>query len=367
MNILPKRPITRRDNVVEDFHGTKVADPYRWLEDDTCPDVQEWMSMQNKEFQNYIGQFDVREEFKTRLTDLLDYARSTVPRLVEGVYYWWHNNGLQNQPVLYRSVTAYENGEIVLDPNMLSEDGTVAVTTTAYSPCGRYLAYGLSSKGSDWQRIHLLNLETLEKLPDVLEHLKFTTPCWLPDSSGFFYSCFPAPDTAEVLKTNATNMMVRLHVLGQEQNADRLIHKDGENPDWNFTLTSDEDKNWVFLNVWYGTLRKNKLFYRPLKDLDTPWLPIADNFDDGWDVIGVVNDAVYLETQQDALFSKVVAAKLTDTGISELQTIIPDRGEMLKDYKLGVVAFCGSVCFRFKIVETLRHALSVSTPEFLTV
>ena len=330
MNNLPDRFQTRRGHVVDNFHGTKVADPYRWLEDDNCPEVQEWMERQNEDFQSYITAHPIRDELKSRLADIWDYARCTVPHCVNGLYYKWHNNGLQNQFVLYRSTSPHALGDVIFDPNTLSEDGTVAVSSKEFSPKGRYLAYGLSSKGSDWQTLHILDLHTLETLPDVLEHLRFTTPCWLPDESGFFYSCFPPPSTEEVLKTNATNMMVRLHLLGQAQGEDKLIHKDDDNPTWNFNLTADEDNKWAFMSIWYGTLPKNHLYFRPLEKLDAPWIPIADNFDDGWEVIGVVDDIVYLKTQQSAPFGKVMCAKLSETGVGELQTVVADRGEMLE-------------------------------------
>jgi len=330
MNVLPPRRVTRREAVTQNFHGTIVADPYHWLEDDNSPEVKQWVDAQNSDFQNYIGNFAVRNQFKNRLTSLWDYARCGVPRNVNGVYYTWRNNGLQNQNVLYRSANPTDIGELVLDPNTLSTDGTVAVTNFAYSPNGKYLAYGLSSSGSDWQTIHLLNLETLQNLPDNLQHVRYTRPCWLPDSSGFFYSGFPAPKTSQVLEADAKNMQVRLHILGQDQNQDTIIYKDDNNPDWNFSFSADEDKKWAFINVWYGTLRKNQLYFRPLEKLDAPWQPIADNFGECWDVIDVIDDVAYIETKQDAPFGKVMSVKLSENGISHWQTVIPDTGEMLE-------------------------------------
>jgi len=330
MKALPQRRVTRRELVTQDYHGTIVADPYHWLNDDTSEEVKQWMDEQNGDFKQYISSYDVRDTFKDRLTNLWNYERSSVPQKAGNYYYTWRNNGLQNQNVLYRASNPTDIGEVVIDPNTFSEDGTVAVKSTTYSESGRYLAYGLSSKGSDWQTMHILDLEIMQKLPDVLHHIKYTTPCWLPDDSGFFYSGFNAPKSAEVLEADAKNMMVKLHILGQDQSKDKIIHKDDAQPEWNFGLSSDEDKKWIFLDIWYGTLRKNQLYYKPIKDLDAPWITLSDNFDECWDVVGVVNDTVYIETQQSAPFGKIVSAKLSESGASNWNTIIPESGEMLE-------------------------------------
>jgi len=340
-------PITRRDRVIEDYHGTKVADPYRWLEDDTCPDVQNWINEQNTDFEEYISQYEIREDFKNRLTELWNYEKALLPYPVEDTYYTWRNNGLQNQNVLYRSKDPKQMGELVLDPNLLSTDGTIAVTTTSFSPNGKYLAYGLSKSGSDWQTLNVLNLETLETLSDVLQHLRFTTPTWLADESGFIYSRFPDPNVATVLEAQAKNNMVCLHILGQDQEQDKIIHKDDANPEWNFSVHADEDNKWLFMSVWYGTLPVNQLFYKPMAKLDSPWLTIADNFDEGWNVIGVANDIAYVETQQYAPFGKLMSVKLSETGISDWKTIIPDMGELIEN----------STIINNKIITTpLSHA-----------
>jgi len=334
MSALPQRRTTRRELVTKDYHGTIVADPYQWLNDDTNDEVKQWMDEQNGDFEQYINRFDVRGEFKERLTNLWNYERSTVPRKAGDFYYTWRNNGLQNQNVLYRAVSPTDMGDVILDPNNLSEDGTIAITTTSYSESGRYLAYGLSSKGSDWQVLRILDLESLQVLPDMLEHLKFTSPVWLPDDSGFFYSCFPAPKSSAVLDADAKNMMVKLHMVGQEQSKDTLIHQDDAHPDWNFTFLSDEDKKWAFLRVWYGTLRKNQLYFRPLADINAPWQTISDNFDECWEVVGVVDDVAYIETQKEAPFGKVMSVKLSEGGASNWKEVVPDTGEMLEHVRI---------------------------------
>ena len=332
MKNLPPRRQSRRELIVDNFHGTQVADPYRWLEDDTAPEVQQWVQEHHGDFEAYVNSQNTKDALKSRLTDLWHYAKASPPQYNAGYYYTWRNNGLQNQPVLYRSPNLDEIGEIVLDPNSLSEDGTIAVIARSVSPKGNYFAYSLSTSGSDWQEIKVLDLNTMQSCPDLLKHAKFTSITWLPDESGFFYTRYPDPQTSTVLAAQARNSMVCFHSLGQDQNMDKIIHNDPNNPDWDFHVYSDEDKNWLFMGVGAGTtLRRNKLFYKPMADMDAPWLAIAPGFvEGGYSAIGVVNDTAYIYTQNEAPFGKVVSMKLSKEGASDLKTVIPNGTEMME-------------------------------------
>jgi len=337
MSYLPTRRQSRRELVIDNYHGTAVADPYRWLEDDTAPEVQQWMREQNSDFEAYMASQPMREEIKSRLTDLWHYPKASPPAYSAGHYYTWRNNGLQNQPVLYRSQYLNETGEVVLDPNTLSRDGTIAVLTRSVSPSGNYLAYSLSTSGSDWQEIRVLDLNTKQDCPDLLKYAKFTGITWLPDDSGFLYTRYPDPQTSDVLAAQARNSMVCLHLLGQDQSQDAIIHNDPANPDWDFHVSCDEDKNWLFLRVGAGTtLRRNKLFFKPMADITSPWLPIAPAFvDGGYSPIGVVDSTAYIYTQNDAPFGKVLSIKLSNSGAGEVKTIIPNGTEMLEGVELA--------------------------------
>jgi len=331
MKYFDKRRQTRREMVIEDYHGVAVADPYRWLEDDVAPEVVKWMDEQNADFEGYIAQFPERAQIKDRITALWHYEKSGLPSFVGGKWYTWRNSGLQNQNVLYCASEPGDMGEVVLDPNTFSADGTVAITGLSYSPLGNFLAYTRSSKGSDWQNIHILDLNTKQHLPDILKHMKFTSMTWLADESGFFYSRFPDPNVDDVLKADARNSMICLHLLGAEQSADRLIHNNPENPDHNFSVFADEGRKWLFMTAWHGTLRKNPLYYKPMADLDSPWLAIADNFDEANDFIEVYNDICYIETQADAPMGRVYSVKLTPDGPIDKKTVIAETDEMLTD------------------------------------
>ena len=329
MDKLNPRPVTRRQLQIDDYHGTKVADPYRWLEDDTSAEVQQWIAEQNGYFEKYISGHKVRQELKDELTKLWHYARCSAPEYVEGYYYSWRNDGLQNQSVLYRSANLTDAGEVVFDPNLLSEDGTVAVSSWFFSPKGTYMAYGLSSSGSDWQTIRILDLASKKDISDVLQHMKFSSITWLPDESGFFYSRYPEPKVKTVLEAVAKNSMICLHILGQEQSSDKLIYNDAEHPEWDFYLSADDSKKWIFRFTRYSTLPRNQLHFKPLSKLDSPWLTIADNFDEGYRVVGVIGDTAYIYTHKDAPFGKIMSINLSEEGATNWQTLIPDQGEAL--------------------------------------
>ena len=331
---LPSRPKTRRDLIIDDYHGTKVADPFRWLEDDAAQEVQQWMDEQNAGFEKYINSFDIRQTFKLRLAELWHYPRVSVPSYKEGYYYTWRNDGLQNQPVLHRSADLNELGEVVLDPNLLSKDGTVAVKSNEVSPKGNYFAYGLSTSGSGWQVIKVLNLNTKENLNDLILHVYNTHICWLPNESGFFYTRYPEPKGTNMLEAEIKNSMVYLHILGQEQSEDTLMHSSPEHPEWGFGFFTDEGKKWVFMENYCSSLFKNQLHYKPLAKLNSPWLPIADDFEEGYELIGLVDDLAYLYTQKDAAFGKVMSLRLSEKGVEDWQTVIPDQGEKIESVHL---------------------------------
>ena len=330
MPCLPNRRLSRRDLVIDDYHGTQVADPYRWLEDDTAPEVQQWIIDHHGDFESYISQFPLRAELKQRFTRLWRYAKASVPQLVDNHYYTWRSDGMQNQSVLYRSASPDHPGEPIFDPNPLSPDGTVAVNARAFSPKGRFFAYGLSSSGSDWQIIRVLDIHNKENLQDLIEHVKFSGITWLPDESGFFYTRFPDPQTTTMVAASALNPKVYLHILGKDQSEDALIYEDPEHPNYNFRFFSDDAHKWAFLSISYGTLRLNQLYYKPLADLDSPWHTISADFAGGYEVIGVLGDTAFIYTQKDAPFGKIIRINLSVAGGADFHTVLADQGEMLE-------------------------------------
>jgi len=337
MKDLKIRRVTRREAVIDDFHGTMVADPYRWLEKDSDPEVGRWIDGQNADFQAYVGGIAERDGIRARLRELWDYDSCSTPVFVDdarrgGVYYAWRLDGLRNQPVLFRYDRLDAPGEVVLDPNLLSEDGTVAVGASSFSPKGDFLAYSLSESGSDWCSVRVLDLATGRDLPDILRHVKFSGLSWLPDESGFVYSRFPKPATDAPLESQTLNQYVCLHLLGRDQGDDEIVHKDDAHPEYLYGAYTDLDKRWLFLSTVRDTLPVNRLHYKPLSDLASPWIAIADGFDMGCDVIDAVGDVAYIETRDDAEapFGRIESVRLTADGPKDRKIVVPDSGERLE-------------------------------------
>ena len=350
-----QRRATKREFIVEDYHGVKVADPFRWLEKDTAPEVTEWIDGQNEDFRNYIKGFGIREELETRFKELWHFERCSTPYYVNGSYFVWRNDGLQNQSVLYRLKNLSERGEAVLDPNTFSDDGTVAVMNYEFSPTGKYLAYGLSTSGSDWQKIKVLDLGNLQDLPDLVRHTRFTSMTWLPDETGFFYTRYPEPPK-EVMERNTLNAFVSLHKLGEPQEKDILIHKDEKNPEWGFQIEMDEGKKWLFMSTWNSTLPVNQLHYKLVDNLDSPWAAISDNFDECYRVIGIIDDVALIYTEKDAPFGKIISLKLSPDGHGDFETVIPDAGEKLNWYIVAgnhiVCEYLSDVVSKLKLFDS---------------
>src|SRR5699024_3463143 len=237
-----------KDDIVEDFHGTKVADPYRWLEDPSSEDTEEWVKEWNKECDTYFTDTKTKDEDIKRLEELFDYPKFSTPQTVEGKSFYLRNEGLQSQALLYVKEDGKE--EVLIDPNGLSDDGTIAMTNYFISHDGKYVAYALSTHGSDWQEIRVRNVESKKDEEDHLIDVKFTNVAWLPDHSGFYYSRYPNPDSVSKEEEGHHNK-VYLHKLDQEQDKDELIFERPDFKELMFSPMISEDKNYLILHVFH--------------------------------------------------------------------------------------------------------------------
>src|SRR5688572_5444776 len=229
-------PQTRKDDLVDTLHGIPVSDPYRWLED---PDldgagIAPWLDQQNALTFSIIRAGDIRDRLLKRLTEVWDYPKYGVIKKAGGRYFFWLNSGLQNQPVLYMQNTLQDTPTPVLDPNLISADGTAAVTAQSWTDDGWLFGYALSRSGSDWQELRVLDLETLKELDDVIRHCKFTSPAWTRDQSGFFYSRFPEPGTVPP-EEESYHQKVYWHTLDTTQNEDALVYSRPDSPKLSFS------------------------------------------------------------------------------------------------------------------------------------
>src|SRR5262245_53870129 len=222
-------PKAKKVDQVDDFHGTKVSDPYRWMEDTNSPETQAWIEQENKITEAYLGSISERDHLRKRFTELWNYERYSAPtKVADGFYIYSKNDGLQNQSVLYRTSSIKDPGKVFFDPNKLSEDGTAALSGSSFTDDGRLWAYGIARSGSDRTEWKIMNTETGEHLPDTLAPNRQGGVSWLKDKSGFFYSAFPQTEKGGELKQETFNQKIYFHKLGTPQSQDFIVY---ERPD----------------------------------------------------------------------------------------------------------------------------------------
>jgi prolyl oligopeptidase len=258
-------PPSKLGDVNDDYHGTKVADPYRWLEEPDSPETRAWIEAQNKLTFGYLGDIKEREQIRTRLTKLWNFERYGLPTREGGRVFFSKNDGLQNQSVLYTADSIKGDPRVLLDPNTLSADGTVALSGGAYTDDGKLFAYGLASAGSDWQEWHVRDVATGKDLPDVVKWVKFSGAAWTKDRKGFFYSRYDEPTAAQALQAKNELQKLYYHRLGTQQSEDILIYERKDQPKWGFNAEVTDDGRYLVISVWEGSADKNAVFYQDLK------------------------------------------------------------------------------------------------------
>ncbi|CAA9234694.1 MAG: Prolyl endopeptidase [uncultured Chloroflexi bacterium] len=326
---LPSRlpyPQTPSGDTVEDYHGTPVADPYRWLEDEDAPGTAEWIEAQNTLTFSLVRAGDLHERLRARLTEVWDYPKYGVITREGDRHFFWKNEGLQNQPVLYMQPAALaaagDEPIPVLDPNTLSPDGTAAVTGQAWTPDGRLLGYSLSRAGSDWQELRVRDLDSREDLPDAIQWCKFTSPAWSPDGSGFFYARYPDPGTVPPGQ-ESFNQTVHWHALGTAQDADPLLYSRPDAPELGFSPSVTDDGRYLVLTVWKGTDPKNRVYFREL-DGGPDFVRLLDVADARYDFVDNVGSVFYFTTDLDAPRGRVIAIDVTRPARAQWREVIPE-------------------------------------------
>ena len=316
-------PPTRKADVVDDFFGTKVADPYRWLEDDNSPETKAWVEAQDKATFAYLEQIPERGKIRERLTKLWNYERFGIPlKRGRGTFYT-HNTGLQNQAVLFVTSDPAKKGHILLDPNNLSKDGTVALSGTSLTEDGRLLAYSVSAAGSDWQTWKVRDVATGKDLADEIRWSKFSGAAWKQDGSGFFYSRYDAPKEGGALTGVNKFQKVYFHTVGTVQGQDALVYERKDQPDWGFGAGVTEDGRWLVITQSEGTERKNRVFLKDLSRPDTTMVPFLDTFDAQYSVVGNEGDTFFLLTDKNAPRNRLVAISF-NAGKTLLRELIPE-------------------------------------------
>ena len=321
-------PATARGGVVDDYHGTQVADPYRWLEDPDAPPTRAWIEAQNALTHSFLAGLPARAAIEARLTELWDFERWSIPQRKAGKYLYARNDGLQNQAVLYVAESLEAAPRVLLDPNTLSPDGTVALGDIELSEDGRYLAYMLSEAGSDWNSIRVREVASGRDLPDRVEWVKFSGLSWARDGSGFYYSTFPEHDTSG--KVALKNQRLCFHALGTPAQEDRVVYERPDQPEWGFGGAVTDDGELLVIHVSQGTDPRARIYAQDLARPGQPVVPLLDAFDAEYRVLGKQGRRLFLLTDKDAPRRRVVALDLDTHALAELVPQSPDTLEMAR-------------------------------------
>ncbi len=322
-------PKVKKGAQVDDYHGTKVADPYRWLEDPDSAETKAWVAAENKLTSAYLQTIPQRGQLKDRLTKLWNYEKYSAPFEQGGKYFYFKNDGLQNQSVMYIAKSIDDPGKVLLDPNKLSNDGTSSLAGLSISEDGKIMAYGVSTGGSDWHEWRFLNIETGKHLKDELKNIKFSGVSWTKDGKGVYYSRFPAPNEETKLEDAVYNQKLFFHTIGTSQSKDVLVYERPEDKKLGVGGFVTEDGSWLVINLSNGTSPKNQVYYKDLRTKDSPILPLIDKFENAYTYVGNIGANFYFQTDKDAPLGKLVSVNLL-TKTREWNDIIPEAAETLQ-------------------------------------
>lgn len=323
-------PDARKTDQVDTYHGTKVADPYRWLEDDRSAETADWVKAENKVTFDYLAQIPYRRQMQDRLEQVYNYPKYSAPSRKRDWYYFSKNDGLQNQAVLYRQQGLDAKPEVVIDPNKLSTDGTTRLGIFSLSKDGKYAVVGLSKGGSDWQEYQIMDVATKKYLPEKIEWVKVSGAAWQGD--GFYYSRYPKPEGSALAAKNE-NHQVYFHQLNTPQSADRLVYEDAKNPQRFHTVSTTDDEHFALLSISDRGQGKdgNALFYLDAKagKAGTAFKPVvAEVTDFSYNIVDNDGDRLLLLTNEKAPNSKVIAF---DTQKGTFSTLIPEKPEPIAE------------------------------------
>jgi prolyl oligopeptidase len=330
-------PPTRRDEQVDNYHGVQVADPFRWQENADSAETRAWVEAQNRLTFGYLGAIPGRERIKSRLTQLWNYERFGAPFREGGRTFYFRNTGLQNQYVLYVATSPDEEGHILLDPNTLSPDGTVALASCSVSHDGRTLAYALSSAGSDWQEWKVRDIESGNDAADHLKWAKFSDAAWTADSRGFFYSRYAEPTPGQELQSQNFCHQIYYHRIGAPQAEDILVYHRPDQKEWFLTGEVTEDGRYLIIHAGRGTDPESRIFYKDLLDpqapaiapTESPVRPLLDAGDARYEFIANDETLFWFLTDRNAPRKRIVAIDIRHPEPPHWQEIVPEATETL--------------------------------------
>jgi prolyl oligopeptidase len=326
-----KYPEAKRVDQVDDYFGTKVADPYRWLEDDNSDETAEWVKAENKVTFGYLEKIPFRDKIKERLKKIWDYPKYGVPFKKGENYFYFKNDGLQNQSVLYIQKGLDGKPEVFLDPNKLSEDGTVALAGVSVSKDGKYFAYSIARSGSDWNEVFFMDVESKEKLKDHLKWVKFSGMSWKDD--GVYYSRYDAPKEGDELSGKNEYHKVYYHKVGTSQNDDILIYENKKYPLRNYYAGTTEDESYLILTETEST-SGNSLYVRKEDSDKKDFILIAKGFDYDYNVIDNIDNMLLVYTNYKAPRYKLVMIDPEKPDVKNWKDVIPEQKDVLQSVSL---------------------------------
>jgi len=345
-------PPTPKGDVVDDYHGTAVADPYRWMEEMESADVKAWIKAQNEVTFSLLKKIPARKPIEARLTKLWNYERYGVPWQEGGLTFFTKNDGLQPQSVVYVIDPGKRTPRLLLDPNKLSKDGTVAAGGYSASPNGRYLAYSVQSGGSDWQEWRVRDVKSGKDLSDKIEWSKFSGASWSADSKGFYYSRYDAPKPGEALAEANYFHKLYYHRLGTKQTEDALVYERKDEKEWGFDGQVTDDGRYLVITVWQGTNRENGIIVKDLRDKSLVFRELLMKFDASYSFVDNVGGTLYFQTDNAAPLGRIIAVDIAKPEPADWRTVVAEAKEALEE---GGVSLVGDRIFAQYLKDA--HAL----------
>jgi prolyl oligopeptidase len=329
-------PPARRGNQVDDYRGTKVADPYRWLEENVrdSPEVQRWVEAENKLTFSYLEKIPQRDAIKQRLSELWNYERYTTPEKMGGRYFYLHNSGLQNQSVLYTLDALAGQPRVLIDPNSWSRDGTVALVSPVISEDGSRVAYGVAEAGSDWQTWHVLDVASGRMLSDEIKWVKYSEATWAKDGRGFFYARFAEPKAGEKYHSVNLNQKLYFHRVGMPQSDDVLVYKRPDHPDWGFGASVSDDGRFLIITIEKGTDARYRISYRDLNEPLAAPVDLIEDFDNEYTFVNSDGPMLFFKTNYKAPRGRLIAIDTRKPERADWKEIIPEANENLQSVSL---------------------------------
>ena len=332
-------PSAQKGDVVEDYFGTEVADPYRWMEELDSKPVADWVAAENKLSFDYLAKLPLREHFRKRITELWNYPKVSIPRLEGGRYFYAKNSGLQRQSPVYLRAGLNGPPSLVIDPNVLSPDGSVSMAQWSPSRDGRLLAYGLSQGGADWRTLHVRDIDSGKDLADEVRWMRFSDISWTNDSKGFFYSRYPEPPKGKELEAALSGQAIYYHRVGTPQPEDRLIYSRKDLPAWFIGGQVTEDGRYLLISMSKGSDNNNRVYYADLGDpsrpnLGAPVKPLIEEDDAEFAVFGNQGSVLYLRSDRAAPNRKVLAVDIAHPAEASWKTIVPESKQAIESVSL---------------------------------